>query len=156
MTELPYDFDLLYDLKTVEQLHDHLTGRLRYSVSSTNEEIIETCRQYGVPLPKELITAVDANAPLARTVRGLSTFLDICVIQDALKEAQENLWEQTIKPMFADCKSTSDIRVVTDKILALRVDHDGTTHGFPDVINKKMDAEIKRIREEILGNEGPR
>lgn len=156
MTVLPYDFDLLYDLKTVEQLHDHLTGRLRYPVSSTDDEIIETCRDHGVPLPEELITAKDANAPLARTVRGLSTFLDICVIQAALKEAQEALWEQTIKPMFAECKTGYDAKVVAQKILEMRVDHDGNAHAFPDVIEKNIDAEIKRIYRENLNNDGPR
>jgi hypothetical protein len=154
MTQLPYDFDLLYDLKTVEQLHDHLTGRLRYAVSSTDEEIIESCREHGIPLPKELITAVDANAPLARTVRGLSTILDICVIQAALEEAQKNFWEQTLKPMFSDCKTASDATAVARQIRQMRVDHDGASLKFPALIEEMISDEI-RTQGAGLGNDGP-
>ena len=156
MTNLPYDFDLLYDLKTVEQLHDHLTGKLRYSVSSTDAEIIETCHQYGIPLPDELITAKDSNAKLARTVSGLSTLLDICVIQESLEQAQKALWEQTLKPMFANCKTSCDAKAVANEILKMRVDHDGTRLKVPAFIDKMMDAEVARIHRASLSNDGPR
>lgn len=156
MTDLHPDFDLLYDLKTVEQLHDHLTGRLRYSISSTDAEIIESCHTYGVPLPEELITAKDSNAPLARTVSGLSTLLDICVIQESLEQAQKALWEQTLRPMFADCKTSGDARAVAQDILKMRVDHDGTRLKLPTLIDKMMDAEVARIHRASLSNDGPR
>lgn len=47
-TQLPYVFDLLYDLKTLEQLNDHLSGRQRYSVHATDAELYAFARQQGV------------------------------------------------------------------------------------------------------------
>jgi hypothetical protein len=156
MTNLPYDFDMLFDIKTVEELHDHLTGKQLTATSASHAELIEACHQYGVPLPETLAKASDSNEPLARTVRGLSTVLDICVIHTALKEAQEQAWEQTLKPLFANCTTVADTRAVTDKILAMRVDHDGTRLAFPEFLDQKIDAEVKRIHRASLSNDGPR
>lgn len=68
MTTLPYSFDLLYDLKTVEQLHDHLTGRQRYATSATDFELIALAQDTGVPLPPEL--NVEAPIAVAMKARG--------------------------------------------------------------------------------------
>lgn len=53
-TDLPYVFDLLYDVKTVESLHDHLTGRCRLATSATDANLIALARQEGIPLPEGL------------------------------------------------------------------------------------------------------
>lgn len=47
-TPLPYVFDLLYDLKTLEQLNDHLSGRQRYSVHATDAELYAFALQNNV------------------------------------------------------------------------------------------------------------
>jgi hypothetical protein len=156
MTNLPYDFDMLFDIKTVEELHDHLTGKQLTATSASHAELIEACHQYGVPLPDAIIPANDSNAPLARRISGLSTLLDICVIQDSLEQAQKALWEQTLKPMFADCKTSCDAKAVAKEILKMRVDHDGTSLKVPAFIDKMMDAEVARIHRASLSNDGPR
>lgn len=53
-TELPYVFDLLYDVKSVESLHDHLTGRRRLATSGTDAQLIALARENDIPLPDGL------------------------------------------------------------------------------------------------------
>lgn len=53
-TDLPYVFDLLYDIKTVESLHDHLTGRRRLATSATDAQLIALAREQGISLPEGL------------------------------------------------------------------------------------------------------
>jgi hypothetical protein len=53
-TELPYVFDLLYDVKSVESLHDHLTGKRRLATSATDTQLITLAREEGIPLPEGL------------------------------------------------------------------------------------------------------
>lgn len=43
-TQLPYVFDLLYDLKTLEQLNDHLSGKQRSATMATDAELYELAR----------------------------------------------------------------------------------------------------------------
>jgi len=62
-TELPYVFDLLYDVKTVESLHDHLTGRRRLATSGTDAQLIALARENGISLPADL---AEPNASLAQ------------------------------------------------------------------------------------------
>lgn len=50
-TPLPYDFDLLYDMKLVSELHDHLTGVRRLATSATDRELVRAANMHGVPLP---------------------------------------------------------------------------------------------------------
>ncbi len=76
MTLLPYDFDLLYDLKTVEQLHEHLTGKQRFPTHATDAELVSMCAQYGVALPPELVKIapeVDQLATNQRLLDALTT-----------------------------------------------------------------------------------
>lgn len=51
-TELPYIFDLLYDIKSVELLHGHLTGALRLPTSSTDAEIIQSMVEHNIAFPE--------------------------------------------------------------------------------------------------------
>lgn len=62
-TELPYIFDLLYDVKSVEALHDHLTGRCRLSTDGTDAELIALSREEGIPLPDGLIESPGTSTP---------------------------------------------------------------------------------------------
>lgn len=50
-TELPYVFDLLYDIKSLEALHAHLLGQLRLPTSSTDADIVQTMNEQGIVLP---------------------------------------------------------------------------------------------------------
>ncbi|MHD0644477.1 hypothetical protein ACYPKM_02420 [Pseudomonas aeruginosa] len=50
--DLPYSFDLLYDLKTYGDLYDHLTGVCRRPISQTEAQILETMSDHGIPLPE--------------------------------------------------------------------------------------------------------
>lgn len=52
---LPYDFDLLYDFKTVGQLHDHLTGHSRMATSATDAALVELALEHGVALPSRYV-----------------------------------------------------------------------------------------------------
>jgi len=54
MTDLPYIFDLLYDIKTLEELHEHLTGKQRTATSATDLELIELSIENNVPLPDQI------------------------------------------------------------------------------------------------------
>lgn len=65
MTQLPYSFDLLWDFKTVKQLHDHLTGRQRCATSATDFELITLAQELDVPLPP----ALNIAPPLAVAIR---------------------------------------------------------------------------------------
>lgn len=47
-TPLPYVFDLLYDIKTLEQLNDHLSGKQRQATSATDAELYQLAREQGV------------------------------------------------------------------------------------------------------------
>lgn len=142
---LPYVFDLLYDLKTLEQLHDHLAGKARQPVSSTDAEVIETCIDYNIPLPDNLITTLDTNEKLTNSIGRLSTLIDIRVAEKALEKAQNSIWENTIKPMFADCKTREDAKVVMDKISEMIVDNDGKSIGIPAHIELKIASEISGL-----------
>lgn len=67
MSQLPYTFDLLYDIKTVEQLHKHLTGQQRYATSATDFELIALAKDTGVPLPQ----GINVEPPLAIALKGI-------------------------------------------------------------------------------------
>lgn len=67
MTSLPYIFDLLYDFKTVEQLHAHLTGRQRYATSATDFELIALAKDTNTPLPEN----INVEPPLAIALVGI-------------------------------------------------------------------------------------
>ena len=69
-TPLPYDFDLLYDLKSVEDLHAHLTGKMRFSVHATDAELLETMASHNIPLPAGYV--VKSIAPLLPAVADMS------------------------------------------------------------------------------------
>ncbi|QBJ04492.1 hypothetical protein HOV23_gp081 [Pseudomonas phage Lana] len=47
-TALPYVFDLLYDIKTLEQLNDHLSGKQRQATSATDAELYALARDNNV------------------------------------------------------------------------------------------------------------
>lgn len=64
-TALPYEFDLLYDIKTVEDLHGHLTGTRRMATSATDQELIELARTHGIALPDGLAAGLAATDDLA-------------------------------------------------------------------------------------------
>jgi hypothetical protein len=65
MTRLPYSFDLLYDIKTVEELHMHLTGERRSATSGTDAELIELCAEYKIPLPQGVVATYSGVVDLA-------------------------------------------------------------------------------------------
>ena len=67
MTQLPYIFDLLYDFKTVEQLHAHLTGQQRYATSATDFELIALAKDTGTPLPE----SINVEPPLAVALKDI-------------------------------------------------------------------------------------
>jgi hypothetical protein len=45
---LPYDFDLLYDFKTIHQLLNHLSGKERCATSATDAELIDLMRAHNM------------------------------------------------------------------------------------------------------------
>ena len=50
-TLLPYVFDLLYDIKTLEALHGHLLGTRRQATSATDQQLVDLMQEHNVPLP---------------------------------------------------------------------------------------------------------
>lgn len=54
-TPLPYEFDLCYDIKTMEQLLDHLGGRQRTATSATDAQLIALARAYDIALPLDVV-----------------------------------------------------------------------------------------------------
>jgi hypothetical protein len=51
-TPLPYIFDLMYDFKTVEDLHAHLMGTTRFSTSATDRDLAKLMAENDIPLPE--------------------------------------------------------------------------------------------------------
>lgn len=51
-TPLPYVFDLMYDFKTVQSLHAHLTGKERFSTSGTDRDLVQMMMDHQIPLPE--------------------------------------------------------------------------------------------------------
>lgn len=49
-TELPYEFDLLYDVKSVQELHSILKGE-PHRTSATIQELCELMDKYNMPIP---------------------------------------------------------------------------------------------------------
>lgn len=45
---LPYVFDLLYDIKTLDELNNHLSGRQRTATSATDAGLYELAKNNGV------------------------------------------------------------------------------------------------------------
>ncbi len=50
-TKLPYEFDLLHDIKTVEELHRVLNGE-PHCTDAKPWELEELCEQFSIPLPE--------------------------------------------------------------------------------------------------------
>lgn len=48
---LPFTFDLLYDIKALGELHNHLTGKRRTTTSATDAELLELMREHNIALP---------------------------------------------------------------------------------------------------------
>lgn len=74
-TNLPYVFDLFYDMKSVKELHDHLTGVRRLAIHTTDRELIEMAITNGVPLPKTV--EIKVNTRLKNFLKIL-TLLLVC------------------------------------------------------------------------------
>lgn len=55
-TPLPYVFDLIYDIKSLESLHDHLNGNTRLATSATDRELLKLMEENDIPLPEGYIT----------------------------------------------------------------------------------------------------
>ncbi len=50
MSDLPYEFDLLYDVKSIEELYSVFKGEL-HCTNAENWELEELCKIYAIPLP---------------------------------------------------------------------------------------------------------
>lgn len=53
---MPYIFDLLYDFKSIEDLHAHLKGERRHATSATDNELLKLMEENEVPLPEGFIS----------------------------------------------------------------------------------------------------
>ena len=86
-TELPYVFDLLHDIKSLELLHGHLTGALRLPTSSTDAEIVQTMLEEGTAFPEgyQVPTGVDLNVALLARYQELLT-----VVKDVHQHAKRH------------------------------------------------------------------
>jgi hypothetical protein len=62
-TELPYVFDLLYDIKSLEQLHDHLSGVRRSATSATDQQLVELMAEHAISLPDSRESEPEAPSP---------------------------------------------------------------------------------------------
>lgn len=78
-TPLPFPFDLLYDIKTLGELHDHLTGVRRTATSATDQQLLDLMVEYGTPMPEEYSapapSLTDRYAEAMSTLRLLLTHL---------------------------------------------------------------------------------
>jgi hypothetical protein len=66
--QLPYVFDLLYDIKTLDELNDHLSGKQRCATSASDFELYELARNNGV----------DCDGLAERGKRDLPDYYGIC------------------------------------------------------------------------------
>lgn len=60
-TPLPYVFDLMYDLKSVEELYAHLTGKQRFATSATDAALVQMMIENDVPLPEGYVPPAIAD-----------------------------------------------------------------------------------------------
>lgn len=79
-TALPYIFDLIFDLKTVEQAHDHLLGKTRYSFAGTDRDLVDKMVEHGIPLPEGYEPPAFAGVPLEDMLTHYRELLE-CVRQ---------------------------------------------------------------------------
>jgi uncharacterized protein (UPF0297 family) len=149
MSNLPHVFDLLYDLKTVEQLHDHLTGRQRYAVSSTDAEIIETCVDHKIDLPDNMLAPQVTLKSLTRTIDGLATLVDLAVVQQSLEKAHEAFFKQKIQPLFDRCKSKEEAKEVFSNVYAMLENKGGEPIEMPAAIEFFLRKELSKISRKI-------
>lgn len=155
MSNLPYVFDLHYDLKTTEQLHDHLTGKQRYPIGGTDAELIEMCIEQKIPLPAEVLNVRESLAPMLRNIGALGTMIDLAVAQQALEKAQETFWAEKIQPLFGDCKSRAEAKKVHAKVNEMLKDSDGQALPMPDLIELKIRTEMSRFQPKDELDSGP-
>jgi hypothetical protein len=97
-------------------LHDHLTGRQRYSVGSTDAEVIATCIDHKIDLPDNMLAPQVTLQSLTRTLEGLCTLVDLAVVEQALKKAHSAFFEKNIQPLFDQCKSRKEAQEVVNKV----------------------------------------
>lgn len=79
---LPYDFDLLYDIKSRAALIDHLSGRQRLATSATDQQLVDLVRAHSIDLP-EASEPVDMP-PIARRA-SMSRNIDISELLQRLR-----------------------------------------------------------------------
>lgn len=137
MSDLPYSFDLLYDLKTLDQLVDHLSGKCRAPVSSTDLEILETCRDHGINLPADLERRIQ-DEMMEKLIPQDATLLVVSQIEKQLIKVQEGIWEKRYQPMFETCESYLQAAQVADTIVAEVKDRQGNNQGLPKVIKTRL------------------
>ncbi len=63
MTNLPYEFDLLYDVKTVEELHCILKGE-SHCTDAQDWELCELAEIYNIPLPEGYKSPLKPGFPI--------------------------------------------------------------------------------------------
>lgn len=61
-TKLPYEFDLLYDVKSVEELHSILEGE-PHCTDGQDWELCELAEKYNIPLPVGYISPLKPGFP---------------------------------------------------------------------------------------------
>lgn len=87
-TSLPYVFDLLYDIKSLEDLHSHLTGERRLATSATDAQLIDLMVENNIPLPPSAKPELNPSDVLRDTVTTLANqpFVDPFVRQALLSQ----------------------------------------------------------------------
>ena len=145
MTQLPPSFDLLYDLKTLEQLHDHLTGRRRSPVNGTDAEVMLLCVESDVPLPPELQSAQARLPSLLVSIGEIDNLADLARAQKRLDEAQGAFYKKNIEPQLQQCRTRKSALDIYMAIQDRLEDEHGQRLPMPKLIERRLDENLARF-----------
>ena len=74
-TKLPYEFDLLHDVKSVEELHGILLGE-PHCTDAKDWELCELAEQYDIPLPEGYKSPLKPGFPTVVWIDGNGCYQD--------------------------------------------------------------------------------
>lgn len=94
--QLPYVFDLLYDIKTVSSLYDHLLGVSRLATSATDAQLLELMRDENIAPPPglqhpPLTNALEPALLKTRYEEAILLLKRLSRTRGALGDAEKNL-----------------------------------------------------------------
>jgi hypothetical protein len=90
MKKLPYEFDLLWDIKTFEQLHDILNGGM-HCTHVDESDLVELMQEMDIPLPEDYKPSFKLDFPSEIWIDNNGGYL-------TYKPEEEDLYQRMTRP----------------------------------------------------------